>query len=237
MTSPTPPPAEISAITPTPKIEDDFYDWHARHDAKTKLAAARKHDLVFIGDSITHLFEGDPALARRGERVWAERFAPRGALNLGFGWDRTQNVLWRLDHGEFAGQRPRLVSLLIGTNNLTGTAKAATNTPAQIVAGIEAIHRRLASASPDSRFLLMAILPRSVPADPIRDRIREANHLLKSYADRAGSNVTYLDLGPHFLAPDGQIPASLMDDKVHPTEAGYQIWAEAIEPIVKAALK
>jgi len=108
-----------SATIATPVLEHDFYDWHERHRAKCLECERNNHDLVFIGDSITHLFEGDPAVPGRGERVWARYYGQRRALNLGFGWDRTQNVLWRLAHGEFAGQRPRLVVILIGTNNLT----------------------------------------------------------------------------------------------------------------------
>ena len=233
--SPSIAPAETSAVTPTPKLENDFYDWYARHEAKSRLAAARSHDLLFLGDSITHLFEGDPNLKDRGEKVWAKHYAPHNALNLGFGWDRTQNVLWRLDHGEIQGQTPRLAVLLIGTNNLTGSNNAPTNTPAQILAGIAAIHQRLAKATPSTRILLLAILPRSTPQDPLRQRIRETNTLLETHA--AAHSLAYLDLGPRFLDAQGNIPRELMSDGVHPTQAGYQLWADAIEPTVQSALR
>ncbi len=223
-----------TAIVPTPKLEADFYDWYARHDAKVRAAAAGNHDFVFIGDSITHLFEGDPNVPGRGERVWAEHYGCRNALNLGFGWDRTQNVLWRLDHGEFNGQTPRLVVLLIGSNNLTGTANARTNTPDEIVDGISAIIGRLAAASPASRVLLLGILPRSTVADPLRGQIIAINERLAALAAGLAS-VRFLDIGNCFLSADGSIPTALMNDGVHPTEAGYRLWAEAIEPIVAEA--
>jgi hypothetical protein len=84
-----------TAAIPVQKLEEDFYDWYVRHSAKCREAACANHDLVFIGDSITHLFEGDPNVPNRGERVWEAHYGNRNALNLGFGWDRTQNVLWR----------------------------------------------------------------------------------------------------------------------------------------------
>lgn len=232
--SATPIPAEISAVTPVPKLEKDFYDWYQRHDSKMQLAAERNHDLLFIGDSITHLFEGDTTLPGRGESVWAKHFAPRNALNLGFGWDRTQNVLWRLTHGEIKNQTPKLAVILIGTNNLTGTANAATNTPAQIVDGIAAIARVLRDAAPRARLLILGLLPRSTPTDPLRQRILETNALLQPRAVQLQAD--YLDLGRHFLDAQNQIPRALMGDTVHPTTAGYQIWAEQILPIVDRAL-
>ena len=226
------PGAGNTATIPVQKLEQDFYDWHARHQDKCREAANGNHDLVFIGDSITHLFAGDPNIPGRGECIWQEYYGKRNAMNLGFGWDRTQNVLWRLAHGEFAGQKPRLVVILIGTNNLTGTANAPTNTPAEIVEGIQAVCRLVAGASGESRILLMGIFPRGAANDPLRARVREANALLQ---ERAGGwhGVEFLDIGSRFLSADGSIPADIMNDGVHPTEKGYRIWAEAIEPVVR----
>lgn len=235
MTTATVVPAGNTAVIPVPKLENDFYDWEARHDAKCREAARGNHDLVFIGDSITHLFEGDPNYPNRGEQVWRARYGTRNALNLGFGWDRTQNVLWRLAHGEFVGQRPRLVVVLIGTNNLTGTANAAVNTPPEIAAGIEAVCRQVVASSPSSRILLMGVLPRAAMAtDPLRAGVCAINSLLQARA-AAWPGVQFMDIGHRFLADDGSIPQDVMDDGVHPTEKGYRIWAEAIEPVVSRA--
>jgi lysophospholipase L1-like esterase len=231
MTSQSQSRAGNSAVIPTPKLEEDFYDWYERHDAKCRETAGRNHDLIFIGDSITHLFEGDPNVPNRGERVWKEYYGTRQAMNLGFGWDRTQNVLWRLAHGEFTGQIPRLIVLLIGSNNLTGTEHAPTNTPAEIAEGIRAVCEQLLAASPKSRILLMGIFPRGAANDPLRTSVRELNDRLKPYASRH-SSICFADIGQSFLSADGSIPLDIMNDGLHLTEKGYRIWAEAIEPTI-----
>ncbi len=225
-------PGTHAAIIPVARLENDFYDWEARHADKCRAAASGNHDLVFIGDSITHLFEGDPAWPGRGEQVWAEFYGRRKALNLGYGWDRTQNVLWRLANGEFANQQPRLVALMIGTNNLSGTANCIASTPGQTVEGIQMICGRIAAAAPATHILLMAVLPRGTPQEQARADIRRINLQLEEFA-RGNGRMSFLDIGRHYLDASGNIPLALMDDLCHPTAAGYRIWAQAIEPIVR----
>ena len=221
-----------SAIIPIHKLEEDFYDWEQRHDAKCFECECSNHDLVFIGDSLTHFFEGHPDYPGRGEDVWTQFYAPRSALNLGFGWDRTQNVLWRLGHGEFAGQTPRLVVILIGTNNLTGTDNARTNTSIEIVEGIQAVCRHIREASPSSHILLMGLFPRSEAGSPLRNEVREINNMLQSmYEDH--QSIEFLDIGNRFLSDDDSISTDIMNDGVHLTKKGYQIWSEAIDPVIR----
>lgn len=227
---------ENSATIPATKLENDFYDWWVRHDEKTRLVAAHQDfRLVFIGDSITHLFEVPDAVPPRGGIVWNDYYGQRKPLDLGFGWDRTQNVLWRLQNGEFDGLTPQLVVLNIGTNNLTGTDNARTNTVEEIVEGIAAICRLIATSSPASVILVMGIFPRGQPDDPLRTQIRRINEqLAEGVANRPG--LRFMDIGARFLDPQGRIPVELMNDLTHPTEAGYRIWAEAIEPVVRACV-
>ena len=220
-----------STVMPMPKLENDSYDWFARHDAKRREAAAGNHPLIFIGDSITHLFEDTASEIKRGGAVWHHELARYRPFNLGYGWDRTQNVLCRLGDGEFEGQTPRLVVLLIGTNNLTGTQNAPTATPEEIRDGVEAICRLILRKSPATRILNMGLFPRSTPQDPLRDRIRETNALLERFTASMW-NVAFMDIGARFLQPDGTISTAIMNDLVHPTEAGYRIWFDAIRPIL-----
>jgi lysophospholipase L1-like esterase len=153
---------------------------------------------------------------------------------MGFGWDRTQNVLWRLRQGEFAGLSPKWIVLNIGTNNLSGTANARANTPAEIAEGIFAICRELHQRSPASRLIVMAIFPRGAKADGrFRAPIEATNHLLRQHF-QGDTAVTFVDIGAQFLSADGTLPAALMPDGTHPSEAGYQIWADAL---IKAGLR
>jgi lysophospholipase L1-like esterase len=222
-----------SALIPMPKLEEDSYDWYARHEAVLQTGRKINPEIVLIGDSITHFWGGEPKSDLvRGPKSWEIAFGQYRTLNLGFGWDRIQNVLWRLEHGEFEGLSPRLIVLNIGTNNLTGTPNARENTPAEIVEGIGEVIRRLRTFVPDVRIIQMGILPRGqMPNDDFRPRIAEINWLLSNTAEER--NVQYLDITPKMLQTDGTISAEIMDDFTHPTEKGYQIWADALIPLLE----
>lgn len=218
-----------TALIPVERLELDSYDWYARHHAVLQLQKQLNPRVVLIGDSITHFWSGLPTANHvNGPAAWQRVFGRIPTLNLGFGWDRTQNVLWRLRHGEFEGLRPQWVILNIGTNNLTGTSNARPNTPEETVEGIRAICDEIRKRSPLSRIIVMAIFPRGAqPSDSLRAPIRSANRLLAAHF--AGDpQVTYLDIGTRLLAEDESLPAAIMPDGTHPSDAGYQIWAEAL---------
>ena len=131
-----------STLVPLTQNRDwRIYDWAERHAACVELMKSRQPEIVMLGDSITHFWGGEPVGGRRtGADEWDRFFAGRRVVNLGYGWDRTENVLWRLMHGEFENVSPKVVVLMIGTNNID------LNTPDEIAAGIAAIcaelHRR-----------------------------------------------------------------------------------------------
>lgn len=216
-----------SALVPVTQNRDyQSYDWMNRHRAV--LAEVKSHpktDLVFIGDSITHRFGGPPSNENllMGKAAWDEFYGKRNALDLGFGWDRTENVLWRIENGELNGIQPKVVVLNIGTNNL------GLNTTEEIRAGVAAIIREIRERMPKTRILLLGVFPRGQnPDDPMRIKVTALNKQL-AVLDKT-PNVTYLDLGAKFLEPDGAISAEVMNDYLHPTEKGYRIWAEGMEP-------
>jgi len=211
---------------PVPKLENDGYDWYARHEAL--LRNRRPTDVVMIGDSITHFWE-----ERNGPQVWKDLFRDRTVRNMGYGWDRTQNVLWRLDQGELDRVHPKRVVVLIGTNNITGTKNCRANTAPEIVEGVRAVVQRVRAKAPEAGLTLMALLPRWGASDPRRALIAEVNRGLQLLATEAKAD--FLDLGPRFVDDKGEIPRNLMGDGTHPTAEGYAIWAEALRPAVEAA--
>jgi len=218
-----------TALIPVEKLEQDSYDWFARHHAELALQQQVKPRVVLIGDSITHFWGGAPiGNHENGPAAWQRAFGGLPVQNMGFGWDRTQNVLWRLRQGEFEGQNPQWVILNIGTNNLTGTENARANTPDEIVEGITAICDEVHQRSPQSNIILMGIFPRGARADdPLRAPILETNRSLTRHFE-GDPNVKFIDIGSRFLAPDGSLPTALMPDGTHPSDAGYRIWADAL---------
>lgn len=221
-----------NAIIPVGKLEQDNYNWDKRHQDVLDVKDRINPEIVMIGDSITHFWGGEPRGNRQnGPLAWKAAFGDRRVLNMGFGYDRTQNVLYRLDHGEFDGLHPRFVFINIGTNNLTGTKNARMNTPAEVAEAIRAICDRIKAKSPESRIIVMGVFPRGEkPENPFRPRITELNRLLAEYAKEGA--VTFLDIGDKMLQPDGTIARDVMGDFTHPTEKGYAIWAEAIQKII-----
>jgi lysophospholipase L1-like esterase len=226
-----------TAIVPVPKLEQDSYNWWDRHAEVLRIKDSINPEIVLIGNSITHFWGGLPRLKNEngeprtpnGPNSWANTFGPYRVLNLGFGWDRTQNVLWRLDHGEMDGLSPRVVIIEIGTNNTSQTEHARMNTAAEIAQGVAAIVQRVQTVTPHARIILMAILPREQsPQHPRRVLIDATNKLLADYART--THLTYLDIGAAFLAADGTMLPGLTSDFTHPTDKGYQRWADAIRP-------
>jgi lysophospholipase L1-like esterase len=223
---------EYPANIPTPQHLDWTLSWWMpRHEAKLK--EARKHadkiNLVFIGDSITHGWEGSDSQGWKGagRSVWDEYYAPCGALNLGFGADKTEHLLWRIDHGALDGLSPKVVTLLVGANNI-----GAEQSVSETIAGVRAVVDRIKAKLPETKILLLAIFPlREKPDAPFRIQTEAVNRGISKLDD--GKRVFYLDIGKKFLSTDGTISKSIMDDFVHPTTAGYKIWAEAIEPTIR----
>lgn len=207
------------------------YDWKKRHELTSAAVKRAKPQILFIGDSITHFFGGEKfdSYALRGQKTWSEFYAPWNAGNLGFGWDKTENVLWRLQHGAVDGIAPKLVVVMIGTNN-SGTCEAA-----DIAAGITAIVAELNQKLPQSKILLLGIFPRGEKPGPQREKLAAVNQLIAKLDGTR--NVTFLDIGAKFLTADGLITKDIMPDFLHPNEKGYRIWAEAIEATVTRLMR
>ena len=200
--------------------------WKDRHEEKlAQKKKMKKVDMVMIGDSITHHFED------RGKSVWDRYFKKKNVLNLGFSGDRTEHVLWRLRNGEVEGISPKLVTVMIGTNNTGHRSEP----PEETAAGIKEILRELKARLPNAKILLLAIFPRDEKRnEPMRQQNEKINEIIKDYADN--NTVFYLDINDKFLEKDGTLPKSIMPDALHPNVKGYKIWAEALMPGVKKLL-
>ena len=182
-------------------------------------------DIIFIGDSITAGWIG-------GARdLWKKYYAPRHALDFGIGGDTTQNVLWRLNNMDIQNLKPKVAVILIGTNNLE-------NNPHEIADGVKAVVANTQAAFPGVKIILVSIMPNQ----RANDKMMQVNSIIKSYAD--DSNVYYLDLVPLMpqvttTTPDGKTNTNwkgLSQDHLHPDASGYQIWADAMEPLLKKLL-
>ncbi len=222
--------AQNTALVPAPR---DFpTNWLARHAENVATARKGGVDILFLGDSITDGWRWD----KGGRPIWEKDFAPRHAANFGIGWDRIQNVLWRIENGELDGMDPKNVVLLIGTNNAGNEDNGKPrNTTPEIIEGVAHLVRRIQFHLPHTKIILFGIFPRGEKNDPVRDQVKAVNNGLSQLAD--GGKIRYLDIGDKFLSPDGTLPRSLFPDLLHPNTQGYQIWAGALLPILDEAAK
>jgi lysophospholipase L1-like esterase len=177
-------------------------------------------DLLFVGDSITEGWGNNS--------VWQKTYASLNAANIGIGGDTTENVLWRLENGVVDGISPKAAVVLIGTNNfgLEG------HSPDAVAKGVTAVVQILRKKLPSTKILLLAIFPRDEkPNTDLRKKIKTVNEQIVRLDDR--KNVRFLDLGPKLSNPDGSLSKEVMPDFLHLSEKGYQIWADAMAPLLK----
>ena len=204
-----------------------FYELHSQHLKR----AQEPMQLLFLGDSITDNWTMAP-------EIWKANYERYQAANFGIGGDRTEHVLWRIEDGVLKGVKPKVVILLIGTNN------SADHTAEQIAAANKKIIDLIRAHIPETKVLLLGLFPRGPRKnsngtwdDAVKRTatINAANALLAQLAD--GTHVRFLDIGAKFLGPDGKIPADVMPDQLHPNAKGYQIWADAMRPTLEEMMK
>jgi lysophospholipase L1-like esterase len=183
-----------------------------------------KYDLLFVGDSITELWE------RSGTNVWNKYYGKRKALNVGVGGDRTQHVLSRFERGQLDGLKPKVTVVMIGTNN----SNRDDNTEAEILAGVKAVVQQIRERLPDTKILLLGIFPRGATFSVQRGKILQVNQALAKLAD--DKTIYYLDFGSKLIEADGSISKDMMPDKLHLSEKGYEIWAQSMESMLKKLL-
>ena len=207
-----------TAVIPEPRGTN----WVERHEGFVEQAQHDQIDLLFMGDSITDFWRRSGP--RYGTNIWAEYYAPLHAADFGISGDRTENVIWRIDHGELDGLHPKVMVLMIGTNN------SRTNSPGQIAKAIKVILDKTQEKCPDTKILLLGVFPRNRGNDDAAqiEAPAKINDIISKFAD--GNRIVYLNINDKFLGLDGKVPANIMPDFLHPNEHGYQIWADAMNP-------
>jgi len=229
----------FSSTTMPPKVEDD--NWNSEFQrVNREVSLAEGANMVFFGDSITWNWSIGSAA---GKDVWNENYSKYKPINMGNSGDITPVMLYRVTHGnlDFAESRqPKVAVLLCGTNNFVviqsngGREKwdlGARGPPADIANAQRAIARIFRRRMPETRLILMAILP-------VDDKIKWAKcqqvNAINATVDYNRNELAYIDLQDKFLLPDGTINRSLFTDGTHLTTEGYRVWAKSIEPLVES---
>lgn len=211
--------------------KDDEPEFFTMHQSFLARGKAGPIGVLFLGDSITEYWSEAP-------HIWEHFYGKYQPANFGISGDQTQHVLWRIEHGELDGLAPRVVVFMLGTNN-TGE-----NTAAEIAAADRKIIALVRERVPRAKILVLGIFPRGPrhypdgTDDPWQERmamIRAINRDLAQLDD--GKTIRFLDIGDRFLGNDGTIPASIMPDQLHPSAAGYELWAEAMAPLLEEMMR
>lgn len=221
--SAAPQPADIpSDEHGNPAVDHRFQVLHQRF---LKQIAETKIGLLFLGDSIMEGWRGAPD-------VWTRHFGKYDPANFGINGDYTQHVLWRIENGELDGIDPKVVVLLIGTNNIGHTP---VNSPQEVADGIRKIVAVIHQKLPAAKVLLLGEFPRGSKDTPPRRAVEAINEIISKFDD--GGKTRYLDLSAKFVDADGNIIRGIMPDAIHPNVAGREIWAEAMQPLLDRLMR
>jgi len=219
-------PGKEDEAASTPAAKKDTGNFLKRHEVFVARAKQGNVKVLFLGDSITAGWAG------AGKEVWAQRYEKLPAANFGIGGDRTQHVLWRVTNGELEGISPKVVVLMLGTNNIKSDSAAA------IARADEKLVRTIQQKLPGTKVLLLGVFPRAHktddPAMHIPEKVKAVNEQLARLDD--GKDVRYLDLAEK-LAPGGKLVPEYYTDNVHLTAKGYEVWAEAIDARLKEMMQ
>lgn len=222
-TSTMPKPTTLEPVTQD--RDKAVYDWAKRHQEVLELGKQGPVEVVMLGDSIVHYWAGSPkAPIIRSEASWNELFHGKTVANLGFGWDRVENVLWRVTNGELTALQPKTVVLMIGTNNLEF------NTAAEIRAGIEAVISAIHKQLPQTQIHVIGILPRRLPAKVMANPAQVNAELHQHLAGT--EKVHFHDLSAIFLDDERALNGKLFSDGLHPNADGYDRLGKALRQVI-----
>lgn len=209
----------ISTKTPVTQNRDGrVYNWKSRHQYILETNQQNPPKICFIGNSIVHQWGGVPGMEiANGKKSWEKYFEKLGVKNFGYGWDRIENVLWRMYHGELDGFEAEQIIMKIGTNNLH------LNTDNEIIEGLHFLVNTIKAKQSKAKITLIGILPRR--GEEVR--VTTLNVLIEKASNKL--NVNYLSIGNVLLSADGNIDESLFRDGLHPNDKGYEKLAPQIK--------
>lgn len=202
--------------------EPENYDWENRHREILDLNQSKNPPkIVFISNSIIHFWGGFPKAKISIEpQSWSQSFNPLGMGNYAFGWDRIENVLWRIYHGELDGFKAKEILVMIGTNNIH------INNDEEILEGLSLLMKGIKSRQPSAEITFMGLLPRR----DYEPRIKILNFKIAKLASE--NSLYYGDLGYVLLNSEGKIDESLFSDGLHPNSKGYHRLREVLIPLI-----
>ncbi|MBO5984493.1 MAG: SGNH/GDSL hydrolase family protein [Rikenellaceae bacterium] len=186
--------------------EPGTYEWAERHASILRAVKMSAPKSVILGNSIVHYWGGAHRI-ENGRKVWNEKM--KEYLNMGCGWDRIENVLWRVYHGALDGYKAERVVVMIGTNNL------GTDSDEDIVSGIEFLLEAIRQRQPEAEIRVVGLLPRRGQ----EQRVKDVNVRMRAMAELGGYD--YVDVGASLLQQDGKIMEECFTDGLHPNELGY----------------
>ena len=222
--------ARQPADRPVPRTDPNSVAAHAQLLDKARRG---RIDVYFVGDSITRRWGATdyPELLAN----WRQNFYGWNAGNFGWGADRTQNILWRLLNGELDDVHPKVIVLLAGTNNVGNAIDPAgiENAAEDIGRGIRAILDVMRVKAPKATIIVTGIFPRNdnMAVMPLIDEI---NRRIARFAD--GGAIRYLNVNDRLADATGKLFDGMMHDGLHPTVKGYQVWADALKPLLSELL-
>ena len=215
---------------PTPRSDQNSL---IAHQALLQKAKTGRIDIYFEGDSITRRWGAAdyPDLLAN----WKQNFLGWNAADFGWGADKVENILWRLENGELDGVHPKVIVLLAGTNNVGNTASSTTDAAkvTDITRGIQAVLNLMRKKAPEATIILTAIFPRddNVAVMPTINKINE------NLSRLAGEKIRYLNINDKLADKSGKLFDGMMNpDKLHPALKGYQVWADALKPMFRELL-
>jgi len=205
-------------ITVLPSDSNFINNPQSNGELLVRLSEARGKpcDMIFIGASNVEYWNTE------GSAIWDKYYAPRNAFNFGVAGDKTENVLWRFDHMNLSGLKPKVAVIFIGLNNFT-------DTPHEIALGVEAVMKKTQETFPGIKVLLVSLTPN----DRDNVTVEQANQLIRSYADN--QTVFYIDIYSK-MPREGDNWRGLKGDHLHMTEEGYKVWADEMEPTLHQIL-